>query len=80
MGVSPRSEPVGSVFEIGLKDRFENKDGSHLHHSISHGWDTKRTFTPTGFWNHHTSHRLRLVALLAQLMVKFVHESCGTTC
>jgi hypothetical protein len=80
VGISPGSETVRGVSEVGLKDRLENQDGSHLHDSISHRWDTQRTFTATGFWNHHTSHRLRLVALLAQLRVELVHERCRATC
>src|ERR1035441_4976565 len=67
---APRSEPIGTIQEIRLKDRLQDQQGRHLYPPVAHRRDTQRSQLPIRLRNVNASHCLRLIGLRAQRLLR----------
>ena len=63
---APRSEPIRSIQEIRLKDRFQDLQGRHLHYPVAYRRNSQRPQFPVRLRNVDALHCLRLIGLRAQ--------------
>ena len=78
MGIPARTEPEGTVQEVRLEDRLEHQQHRRLDDPVRDRRDTQRSLPAVRLGDIHALHRLRPVALGAQLFAKRVEEDRRT--
>jgi hypothetical protein len=69
LGGASRPEAVTVLAERRIPQRLKPLEHRLLDDAIDHGWNAESTLPAApGLWDHHPTHRLRLVAPLEQLM------------
>ena len=66
----PGPEAIACIREGWIKQRLQDLQQGLLDEPIEHRRDAELALAPAGLWNHHPSHRLRLVAPREQFLAQ----------
>jgi hypothetical protein len=69
-----RAEPVTTVQEVGLEDRFEDQLRGLLRHSVAHDRDAKRPHPAVRLGDLHPTHRRRTVDTCPKVHGEFLEH------
>lgn len=73
--IPPWTEPIRTIQEIRLKDRLQDQQCGHLHHSVSDRRNPQRPQLSVRLWDVYSPYRLRPVALRSQFLLQALHPS-----